>query len=199
MRIGLLEMKKFSKEFFEGIRDATFVEESCGIADLITSSLGGRNRQCAEAFVTSGRVSLMSEHLSAVADSTPLRSRSRSTSSRRRCSRGRSCKACRPLGSFMVRPHCSSFAFRRQAHLYSNSVPQSLRQGGRLPSIYCGRQSLVFPSPCLTTRADLPLRRSTASLTRTSSLNTSRLISRYQAPIRSRTLAPGGHIRLGDT
>lgn len=102
MRIGLLEMKRFSQEFFEGIRDSTFVEESAGVADLITSCLGGRNRKCAEAFVTSGKVSML--FFPSQNWLTFLHSRSRSISSRRRCSRGRSCKAYRPLGSFMVRP-----------------------------------------------------------------------------------------------
>ncbi|CEQ40230.1 SPOSA6832_01826 [Sporobolomyces salmonicolor] len=83
MRIGLLEMKKlaslpvlphgpspsnsqqptdlrvshqFALEYFPGTEPETFVQESAGIADLITSCLGGRNRKCAEAFVTSGKV-----------------------------------------------------------------------------------------------------------------------------------------------
>ncbi|GAA5937451.1 hypothetical protein JCM1841_000540 [Sporobolomyces salmonicolor] len=55
MRIGLLEMKKFALEYFPGTEPETFVQESAGIADLITSCLGGRNRKCAEAFVTSGK------------------------------------------------------------------------------------------------------------------------------------------------
>lgn len=57
MRIGILEMRNFAKAFFPGVRDATFLEESAGVADVITSCLGGRNRKCAEAFVSSGKVS----------------------------------------------------------------------------------------------------------------------------------------------
>lgn len=37
MRIGLMEMKKFSEEFFEGVKAETFTETSAGIADLITT------------------------------------------------------------------------------------------------------------------------------------------------------------------
>lgn len=34
MRIGLIEMKKFSKAFFPTVQDSTFVEESAGVADV---------------------------------------------------------------------------------------------------------------------------------------------------------------------
>lgn len=49
MRVGLLEMVRFGKEFFgETSRAETFTEESCGIADMITSCSGGRNFRCAK-------------------------------------------------------------------------------------------------------------------------------------------------------
>jgi len=37
MRLGLLEMKLFCQEFFEGVKDETFLIQSAGVADVITS------------------------------------------------------------------------------------------------------------------------------------------------------------------
>lgn len=49
MRVGLLEMVKFGREFFgESSLAATYTEESCGVADMITSCSGGRNFRCAK-------------------------------------------------------------------------------------------------------------------------------------------------------
>jgi glycerol-3-phosphate dehydrogenase (NAD+) len=56
IRIGLLEMRKFIQTFYSGVKSETFFQ-SCGIADVITSSYGGRNRRAAEAFVLTGKVS----------------------------------------------------------------------------------------------------------------------------------------------
>ncbi|KAL1304870.1 hypothetical protein AAFC00_003794 [Neodothiora populina] len=55
MRVGLLEEVKFGKMFFEkSVKTATFTEESCGVADMITSCSGGRNFRCAKMSVEKG-------------------------------------------------------------------------------------------------------------------------------------------------
>eukprot|EP00457_Paulinella_chromatophora_P008445 gb/GEZN01008478.1/.p1 GENE.gb/GEZN01008478.1/~~gb/GEZN01008478.1/.p1 ORF type:complete len:397 (+),score=75.20 gb/GEZN01008478.1/:158-1192(+) len=55
IRLGLLEMRQFCYTFYskETPNDDAFWD-SCGVADLITTCYGGRNRKCAEVFVTMG-------------------------------------------------------------------------------------------------------------------------------------------------
>ncbi|KAF2857409.1 NAD-dependent glycerol-3-phosphate dehydrogenase [Piedraia hortae CBS 480.64] len=55
IRVGLLEEVKFGKYFFEKeVKTETFTEESCGVADLITSCINGRNFRCARLAVQRG-------------------------------------------------------------------------------------------------------------------------------------------------
>ncbi|CAH1125975.1 unnamed protein product [Ceutorhynchus assimilis] len=54
IRLGLMEMVKFVQEFYPGGKLSTFLQ-SCGVADLITTCYGGRNRKVSEAFVKTGK------------------------------------------------------------------------------------------------------------------------------------------------
>jgi glycerol-3-phosphate dehydrogenase (NAD+) len=56
MRVGILEEVKFGTTFFPGqVKAQTFTEESCGVADVITSCMGGRNFRCAKMAVERGK------------------------------------------------------------------------------------------------------------------------------------------------
>lgn len=49
MREGLKEMRVLAERIYPTVRDLTFFE-SCGVADLIATCYGGRNRMVAEAY-----------------------------------------------------------------------------------------------------------------------------------------------------
>uniref|UniRef100_UPI0025AE2109 glycerol-3-phosphate dehydrogenase [NAD(+)], cytoplasmic-like isoform X1 n=2 Tax=Doryrhamphus excisus TaxID=161450 RepID=UPI0025AE2109 len=55
IRLGLMEMVAFAKLFCQGQVDSSTFLESCGVADLVTTCYGGRNRKVAEAFVKTSK------------------------------------------------------------------------------------------------------------------------------------------------
>lgn len=55
IRLGLMEMVRFAEAFYPD-HDSKVFFESCGIADLITTCYGGRNRRVAERFAQTNKV-----------------------------------------------------------------------------------------------------------------------------------------------
>ncbi|KAE9971344.1 Glycerol-3-phosphate dehydrogenase [NAD(+)] [Venturia inaequalis] len=54
MRVGILEEVKFGKMYFSTCKTETFTEESAGVADVVTSCMGGRNFRCAKMSIEKG-------------------------------------------------------------------------------------------------------------------------------------------------